>query len=393
MARGFIISFMLALVLIVPAYEADAQVQRCFPQTGKCISGNIRTYWENTGGLPVYGYPITDLATETNADGFTGPTQWFERDRLEDHSAEGIGILAGRLGAQKLAMENRPWESFPKVPSAPAGCRWFAETGHSLCPPFLAYWEQNNSLTRFGFPISEPMVEVNAAGFSGTFQWFERRRMELHPENQPPYNILLGLLGNEVRGNAEPPPPTGGGGPPQPSADCTHSAPGSCLTLAEAEMARLINDYRISKGLPAIPISRSMTMVAQTHVEDLKANHPDTGTDSRGIACSPHSWSNKGNWTPVCYTNDGRYASAMWSKPQEITGGRYQGKGYEMIVSQKPPVDINPQVAMDGLKGSSIHNAVMLEQAPWVGSRWQAMGVGSVSGYIAIWVGSPPDVP
>jgi hypothetical protein len=30
-------------------------------------------------------------------------------------------------------------------------------------------------------------------------QYFERRRMELHPENTPPYNVLLGLLGNEIR--------------------------------------------------------------------------------------------------------------------------------------------------------------------------------------------------
>jgi hypothetical protein len=29
-------------------------------------------------------------------------------------------------------------------------------------------------------------------------QYFERRRMEYHPENQPPYDILLGLLGREV---------------------------------------------------------------------------------------------------------------------------------------------------------------------------------------------------
>jgi hypothetical protein len=32
-------------------------------------------------------------------------------------------------------------------------------------------------------------------------QWFERARFELHPENQPPYNVLLGLLGNEIRAN------------------------------------------------------------------------------------------------------------------------------------------------------------------------------------------------
>ena len=33
-------------------------------------------------------------------------------------------------------------------------------------------------------------------------QWFERARFELHPENAPPYNLLLGLLGNEIRARA-----------------------------------------------------------------------------------------------------------------------------------------------------------------------------------------------
>ncbi len=194
-----------------------AQEQRCFPETGQCISGVIRAYWEQNGGLPVFGYPITALATETNADGFTGPTQWFERDRLEDHRNEGKGVLAGRLGAQKLAAEGRPWETLPKVSTAGPGCVFFSETGHSLCPPFRAYWERNGGLARFGYPISQPVTERNAAGFTGTFQWFERRRMEAHPENQPPFDILLGLLGNEVRGGAPapvPPPPA----PPVPPA-------------------------------------------------------------------------------------------------------------------------------------------------------------------------------
>ena len=38
-----------------------AQDQRCFPETGQCISGNIRAFWQNNGGLAVFGYPITAL--------------------------------------------------------------------------------------------------------------------------------------------------------------------------------------------------------------------------------------------------------------------------------------------------------------------------------------------
>jgi hypothetical protein len=207
MPRRFLLGVLLILATLgMPGREVTAQDQRCFPETGKCISGAIRRYWEQNGGLPVFGYPTTDLAVETNAEGFTGPTQWFERDRLEDHGRE---VLAGRLGAQKLALEGRPWEGLPKAGAVGAGCRVFPETGHSLCPPFRQYWERNGGLARFGFPISEPATERNAAGFTGTMQWFERRRMEIHPENPAPFDILLGLLGNEVRGVGAPPPPAG----------------------------------------------------------------------------------------------------------------------------------------------------------------------------------------
>jgi hypothetical protein len=207
MVRRFmtLVVLLVALTVIPHGNPVLAQDQRCFPETNQCIGGVIRQYWERNGGLPVFGFPITALAVETNADGFTGPTQWFERDRLEDH---GGTVMAGRLGAQKLAAEGRPWEGLPKVSSAGQDCLFFAVTGHSLCPPFRAYWERNGGLARFGYPISEPGVERNAAGFSGTTQWFERRRMEAHPENRPPFNILLGLLGSEVRAGT--PPPAGG---------------------------------------------------------------------------------------------------------------------------------------------------------------------------------------
>ncbi len=64
------------------------------------------------------------------------------------------------------------------------------------------------SLALFGLPVSEPQTET-VEGSSYTVQWFERARFELHPENQPPYNVLLGRLGAlpPVCGAAVPAPP------------------------------------------------------------------------------------------------------------------------------------------------------------------------------------------
>jgi pimeloyl-ACP methyl ester carboxylesterase len=53
-----------------------------------------------------------------------------------------------------------------------------------------------DSLYINGYPITEERSEISLTdGKAYATQWFERARFEYHPENQPPYNVLLGLLG------------------------------------------------------------------------------------------------------------------------------------------------------------------------------------------------------
>jgi hypothetical protein len=103
--------------------------------------------------------------------------------------------MAGRLGADVLYLQGRPWREGPHpVGGSPADpCADFRETGYRVCDPFLRYWRANGGLERFGYPISGVHVETNADGWTGQTMWFERRRMEWHGEG-----ILLGLLGTEV---------------------------------------------------------------------------------------------------------------------------------------------------------------------------------------------------
>ena len=109
-ARNASSTWLLFAVMLLPALPAEAQArERCFPQTGHCISGAIRTYWERNGGLPVFGYPISPVTQQYIGD-WQGPAQWFERDRLEDHSNQGLGVLAGRLGAQLLELQEHGTE-------------------------------------------------------------------------------------------------------------------------------------------------------------------------------------------------------------------------------------------------------------------------------------------
>ena len=68
----------------------------------------------------------------------------------------------------------------------------------------------------------------------------------------------------------------------------------SCLSSKEAELIRLVNEYRESQGLPHIENSRSLNMVARIHAIDLFENSPAEGKDSRGYDCNLHSWSKNG---------------------------------------------------------------------------------------------------
>lgn len=85
----------------------------------------------------------------------------------------------------------------------------------------------------------------------------------------------------------------------------------------EAKLYYIINAYRESQGLQKLSFSKSLTIVARTHVSDSNTYTPENQRDSRGMQGNLHSWSNHGSWTPVVYTSDHEYAANMWSKPRE----------------------------------------------------------------------------
>ncbi|MFL5732724.1 MAG: alpha/beta hydrolase fold domain-containing protein [Chloroflexia bacterium] len=83
------------------------------------------------------------------------------------------------------------------VRNAQSGDRYFAETGKSLYGRFLDYWNAHGGLAQQGYPISEQLKETSDTdGKPYTVQYFERAVFELHPENTPPNDVLLSLLGS-----------------------------------------------------------------------------------------------------------------------------------------------------------------------------------------------------
>lgn len=67
---------------------------------------------------------------------------------------------------------------------------------HALSGKFLGYWEKHGGLSQLGYPISGEIQEVSETnGKTYTMQYFERARLELHPENQTLNDVQASLLG------------------------------------------------------------------------------------------------------------------------------------------------------------------------------------------------------
>src|SRR6476646_8702124 len=81
-----------------------------------CIDGRLRTFWEQNGGLPVFGYPLTGVGTGAGGTG-TLASQLFERNRLELHpeNRAPYDVLLGRLGAERLAALGRNPAQLPRA--------------------------------------------------------------------------------------------------------------------------------------------------------------------------------------------------------------------------------------------------------------------------------------
>jgi hypothetical protein len=188
---------LLAVAIFTVAAPTDERL--CFPQTGKCVAGRFLTRWRAAGGLAINGYPLSGEFTETLEDGKPYTVQYFERVRMEYHpeNQPPYDVLLGQFGRRILA-------GIPDAPTAPAtprdGSIFFLETGHNVDADIFAFWLVNGGLSQFGYPLSEEFVQRLEDNQLYVVQYFERARIERHPENVAPYRLLLGQFGRALCG-------------------------------------------------------------------------------------------------------------------------------------------------------------------------------------------------
>ena len=178
----------------------------------EAIADVFRAFWEQNGGLMTFGHPFSKAVEQRDPQsGQVLIVQEFERARLEHHpelSGTPYEIQLGLLGYEDAAyrglLDTEPFQPQAPVPEDNEDCTYFWQTRHRVCSHFRAYWRSRGlefgdpgvslreSLALFGYPISEEFVDPQTGM---RVQYFERARLEYHPEHAgTPHEVLPGQL-------------------------------------------------------------------------------------------------------------------------------------------------------------------------------------------------------
>ncbi len=150
---------------------------------------------------------------------------------------------------------------------------------------------------------------------------------------------------------------------------------GDGLEPEETKLYEAINTYRNKNKLPAIPLSKSLSLVANRHVLDLAKNTKNLN----------HGWSD------CPYDSKKRDSlNCMWKAPQRLKTA-YPGNGYENTFGGSGGYAATAEDALKSWTSDPPHNAVILNQGGWKKLSWQALGVGIYKGYAVMWVGEETD--
>ncbi|HET8630669.1 MAG TPA: CAP domain-containing protein [Thermomicrobiales bacterium] len=251
-----------ALIGAGPPSPARAADSTYIPDTGHNVPDYFYNYWAANGGQAQFGLPLTEPYSE---NGLT--IQWFERARFERHP-EFAGTPA-EIELGQLGREVHPADP-PTIPTGNTSAAFFAQTGHNVAT-FRAYWQQHGGLAVFGLPLTEEVREVNQAdGKTYTVQYFERARLEEHPDQAgTPYEVQLGLLGAERYHKVAASDPAAAAAGARVPAGLRAAAPPEAIELL---MWQAVNAARAAGGVPRLAFDPLVAQAARQHVQDMIAN-------------------------------------------------------------------------------------------------------------------------
>lgn len=146
---------------------------------------------------------------------------------------------------------------------------------------------------------------------------------------------------------------------------------GDEISSQEKDLYRMVNEYRAQNNLPQIPISESLSLVANRHLLDMTLN----------LKSFSHGWSN------CAYdVNNEKTWNCVFESPKRLNSG-YDGKGYENLYRTKTG-NANAALVLEAWKKSDLHNSLLLNLKAFKDIKFDAFGVAINGQYAALWFGS-----
>lgn len=153
-----------------------------------------------------------------------------------------------------------------------------------------------------------------------------------------------------------------------------------CISEEEMKLYDLIDDLRKEYDFNKIAISKSLMYVAQQHAKDLYDNRPQEND-----GCNLNSWSDAGNWTACCFTEDFDQVKCMNKKPRELTD--YTAIGWELAFGDYK----NPQQTIDAWIKNGVYKEILINKGGFDKNVWAAIGIAVYKGYAVVWFGEDFD--
>ncbi len=137
-----------------------------FAATGHYLAYGFKTYWDNNGGLAVFGYPISEETTESGRT-----VQYFERARFEywpEHKGTPYEVQLGLLGDWAATQDQVVTSSIDRPDGVPDYSAALFAGLRSIHIPVLMYHQIAPTADRYVTPLwrfEQEMDWVKAQGY------------------------------------------------------------------------------------------------------------------------------------------------------------------------------------------------------------------------------------
>lgn len=184
------------LILIIPQRQPPVAAQikngtnrdyQYFAETGHSVSNDFLMFYRSVPDPEIiFGYPITEAFLSTTSGRVI---QYFDKARFELFPEDPPEM---RVKATLLGTFLHNESKLLPVPDNFPSCKAFPETGFKVCYSFLDFFLAHGGAPIFGYPISNFEIDKGII-----VQFFQRAKMEWHPENPPGKRVVLADIGKE----------------------------------------------------------------------------------------------------------------------------------------------------------------------------------------------------